>query len=257
MLRPMRMSRSLAAALLLVVAGCGSAGTRDVTASGPAAGPATSPTDVDVMVSCRGDLAWPVSAMTDRLPNAQSGDLLPALEDFAADGGMDLPPLLRDERVDAGDWFVLARDGHAAAVATGPWTASGPAGGAQVMQLENDNGWKVTSWGDCDRLVPFLADGAQWVEIVGVEGGRDTDRPTLLVDEAACTSGRDPRTHLRKPSIVETADSVTVAWTSDPNPDGVAACPSNPVVPVEVRLSAPLGDRSLLDASVWPAHEVR
>lgn len=254
MLRPMRMIRLLRVVpvvlLVLGVAACGSDGAEDVTAKSPT--PTATP---DEMVSCGGDTAWPASAMTDRLPNSQSGDLLAALEEFAADGSPDLPPLLRDATVADADWFVLARDGHAATVATGPWSATGPGRGAQVMYLDNEGGWKVTSWGDCSRLQPFLDDGAQWVEIGGVQGSRDTAHPTLLISEVSCTGGRDPRPHLREPTIVETPDRVTVAWTSDAI-SGMATCVGAMPVPAELALNAPLGDRTLYDGSVWPAKKV-
>lgn len=238
---------------LAVLAGCGDGSDlTDVTPRGPA-----SPgLDVATMVSCDGQVAWPASAMTDRLPNDQSPDLLAALVEFSSDPGPDLPPLLRDGRVGDEDWFVLARDGHGAAVATGPWNAEGPGKGAQVMYLDNEGGWKVTGWGDCGRLRRFTDDG-QAVQIAGVDGTRDTTTPTLLVNEVACTSGRDPRPFLREPHVVETDDYVVITWASDPT-DGTSShsCIGNSPVPVALTLQAPLGDRVLYDGSQYPPKKV-
>jgi len=155
MLHLMRTIRLLAvlSVALLVIGGCGSGSARDVNGDAPTT-PAVTASASDTEMSCRGALSWPGSAMVDRMPNGQNSDLVPALEALAADGTPDLPPLLRDGRVDDSDWFVLARDGHAAAVATGPWTATGPGPGARVIYLDNEGGWKVTSWDDCDSFMP-------------------------------------------------------------------------------------------------------
>ena len=260
MLRPMRMNPLLrlalpAVAVAMTLTSCGSDGDRDLSADDASPAP-TSPDEprADTMVSCGGDTAWSASAMTEHLPHGQSSDVVAALEAFASDRSPDLPPLLRDGTLDENDWFQLAGDGHGAAIATGPWGATGPGKGAQVIYLDNTGGWKVTSWGDCNRLVPFLAEG-QWVEITGVSGDRDTETPALLVNEVSCTGGRDPRPHLNEPTVVETDDSVTVSWTSA-QLRGNATCIGNVPVPARITLDVPLGDRVLYDGSRYPAREV-
>lgn len=260
MLRPMPVTvllRTLLVAFAILVAGCGDGGSQDRSGqSDPTSvAPDPTPTATAINVTCNGDVAWPTSAMTGGTPKSESGDLVGALKELAGSGGMDAPPAFQHTPVEDADWFVLARDGHAAAVATGPWSATGPGKGAQVVYLDHEGaGWKATGWGDC-KLSPWLPDGEQWVKINGVSAGRDTREPTLQVNEMECTSGRDPRPYLRKPTILETGDRVTVSWTSAA-PKGVNNCIGSMPVPATVQLSEPLGDRVLYDGSSWPARRV-
>ncbi|WP_166135352.1 hypothetical protein [Nocardioides ochotonae] len=180
-----------------------------------------------------------------------------ALEELAADAGIDAPAALRSGDLADGDWFVLDQSPTDATVATGAWDANGPAPDGQTVTLRKEGGqWRVSGWGDCRIVARVLEPGRQGVE---VRAARDLDptstRLSLRLREGGCTGGRDPRPHLGAPEVVETDESVEITWTSAAI-DGVATCQGNPWVPDTVELAAPLGDRVLLDASRWPAHPI-
>ena len=103
----------------------------------------------------------------------------------------------------------------------------------------------------------MLPAGQDWTELTAPPDGldRSTTDLTLLVNERACTSGRDPRPHLSDPTIIEQDDLVVVSWTSQ-RPRGAQNCIGNTPVEQVVHLDEPLGDRLLLDGSTWPAMKV-
>ena len=102
-------------------------------------------------------------------------------------------------------------------------------------------------------LAPVLEGPHSWVVLAAPAGGvdRTTTTPTLLVNELQCTSGRDPSDYLEEPRVEESAESVTVFWTSEPVAGG-ADCQGNPSVERRIELDEPLGDRQLLDGSAYP-----
>jgi len=55
--------------------------------------------------------------------------------------------------------------------------------------------------------------------------------------------------------VVETVDSVTIYWTSEP-PSGGQDCQGNPSVERVVKLSEPLDARTVLDGFSYPPREV-
>jgi hypothetical protein len=76
----------------------------------------------------------------------------------------------------------------------------------------------------------------------------------VLVTEHACNSGEDARGRITVAAIDEDDDSVTVTLAVRPR-GGAQECPSNPETPFVIELSAPLGDRALLDGSSVPARD--
>lgn len=253
MLRPMRMTlRMLApAAALLLLVGCGS----DVrVGTEPGLKPAAEAPAQDVMVTCGGNSAWPASAMRGDDPaNAGSEEFVPALEKIVASAGIDAPLALQGVPVEDGPWFVLARDGHAATLATGTWTADGPGEDGQVVSVERQgSGWDVRGWGSCKHLTLFPPEARMWGEARNYVTDDASTVLTVMVRERACTSGRDPLPFLDPPTVVETEDRVTVSFTSRP-PEGSSTCPGNPTVAQTVALAEPLGDRTLYDGSRYPA----
>jgi hypothetical protein len=110
--------------------------------------------------------------------------------------------------------------------------------------------------GSC-RLTPVLDQRAKWANLSAPAGGLDrtTTSPTVGVTEIECTSGRDPSAFLNEPYVVETEESVTVYWTSEP-PRGAQNCIGNRPVDRTLTLDEPLGERELLDGSVYPPHPV-
>ncbi|HET6562394.1 MAG TPA: hypothetical protein VFG72_11000 [Marmoricola sp.] len=242
---------TVAAALVAGLAACG--------AEAPAAmedeAPRSNGSVNELMVSCGEPPGWPVSAMDGGIDSRlESDDVASALRLLAKEAGIDAPRALQDVSIDEAPWFVLAETGTTATVATGAWDADGPDQDAQIVELERaGEGWVARGWGDCTSLAPVIEPGLQWVR---VNAAPDLDPASaeleVTVNEVECTSGRDPRPFLRRPTIVESDDSVTISWTSEA-PEGDARCVGNPLVPQVVQLEEPLADRVLLDASAWPA----
>ena len=76
----------------------------------------------------------------------------------------------------------------------------------------------------------------------------DPDSTTLriLVSEAGCSGAADPTERMRPPEVIETDTEIRIAVAVVP-PDGPQTCPGNPPVPLTIELSAPIGDRAVLD----------
>lgn len=68
-----------------------------------------------------------------------------------------------------------------------------------------------------------------------------------MVRRLACSGGKTGAVH--DPKVVEEAGRVVVTFTLDPLPKGDYTCLGGPAVPHLVKLSAPLGDRVLVDGS--------
>jgi hypothetical protein len=80
-------------------------------------------------------------------------------------------------------------------------------------------------------------------------------RFTALVTEQSCASGTEAAARVSDPLIEYGSRTVTVTFGVR-RLDGAQTCQSNPAVPVEVRLSQPLGERALLDGALFPPSPV-
>jgi hypothetical protein len=76
-----------------------------------------------------------------------------------------------------------------------------------------------------------------------------SDRITFQVTEHDCNSGMDAAGRVQLVALEETGDRVEVAIAVRPRNSG-ASCPSNPATPFTVALSAPLGDREVVDTGL-------
>jgi hypothetical protein len=155
------------------------------------------------------------------------------------------------------EWRVLAGDDTSLAVGLGPWTDAGPAPrDAWLLSLKRQGDrWVPTGWGDCN-LAPVLSQGSTWAHVNGYRaGGDDSTSLQVRVSEIECTGARDPIPFLNEPDVVETPDTVTISWTTTPM-EGAATCPGNPPVNRSITLSAPLGNRQVLDGSSYPPRPV-
>lgn len=238
----------------LGLAGCGNKPT--AAADDPSAAPPAT------AVNCHGGPdGWPVGAMAGGIDSRHPReDLATALSALVASTGIDAPFALADlgpEDMADGPWFVLAETDTEATLASGPWTTDGPGEDGQYVNLTLKGGrWKADGWGNCPLLSPVPPAGKSWVEVAAADGlDRESATLEVLVTERQCASGRDPQPHLLEPTVVETAEDVTVTWTSAVV-SGVADCQGNPAAPMTLDLDEPLGDRALLDASRWPARVV-
>jgi len=109
-------------------------------------------------------------------------------------------------------------------------------------------GWYGGSSGRC-ALTVDLGD----LTVPGVEFQSPPDPLSpelrLLVTEQSCNSGTDAAGRIEIVSVEETDDRVSLVLGVRPR-GGNQTCPSNPATPFTVELSAPLGDRVVVDASL-------
>ncbi len=212
-------------------------------------------------VGCGDGIDWPVAAMDGGVAGLlEDQPVREAFASLADEMGIDAPAAIQRQGADRVPWIALAVERSTYAVGVGVWSAAdGPARGASIVRLDqaDDGSLDASSWGDC-RLEVSLPAGRSPVGLKAPEGGVDptTSDPSVLAFERRCTSGRDPSDFLGETAIVEEADRVVVSLSSEAI-DGAVTCQFNPSVPVALDLAEPLGDRELLDGSVWPPRSIR
>ena len=215
--------------------------------------------DGEVLVSCGSDgTGWPPSFMTEGLQGALTDD-----EATRIFQGILSDPMTSEEAalslfpdgVDV-DWRVLDEDDDSLTIGLGQWTEQGPTGGsADILELAREgHAWRAAGWAEC-QLSPVLKEGNSWAEVSGYTAAAAGARLTAQVHERECTSGRDPDPFLHEPWVVETSETVTIYWTSEP-PKGGQDCRGNPSIDRVVELAKPLGTRVVLDGSSYPPEEV-
>lgn len=252
----------LAAGLLVLATSCGEEApvARDPAPDDPTAtvGPLVV-VDGEVQVSCDGHApGWAPSLMRDGIPGVLTDDeavgaFRAMLDDPELGAELRLSNVFPDDPADT-DWRVLIDEGTSIGVGLGPWTELGPGPGINILTLEREDGrWAWAGMGTCQLEPVLVADDVDWVTVNRPESGldRDSRSPVVGVSERECTSGRDPGPFLLDPYVVEHDETVTVYWTSEA-PTGYHTCPGRAPVERALELDAPLGDRELLDGSVWP-----
>lgn len=155
---------------------------------------------------------------------------------------------------------------------TGGWhrVIDDPAGVTFVAAGDDETSWvmvnvgvingtlQATEYGQCS-LQPAAPEGVTFGE-----WWLDPDRPaptpestevSILVVETACASGNSPEGRILAPTILVGAEAIAVAIGIVQRPGG-QDCPGNPPHAMQLVLPEPLGDRSLLDASVYPPRPV-
>lgn len=208
----------------------------------------------EIEVTCVEGWSWPVSAMADRYGGeVEEGEVRAAFANLLQEAPVDAPEAIREHGFQDVPYVVLAGDDEEAVVGVGEWSIDGPGEDGDYVLLERqDADLRVESWGQCELSVA-LPDDRWRVELSAPRGGVDPASTgiTVLVNEVACTSARDPRPYLDEPVITEQRDRVLVSMSSEIVRGG-ADCPGNPRVPVAIQLDRPLGDRELYDAGTWP-----
>ena len=251
------------AAVLVTVNALGPAPHQVFPSREPLPDPPLIVVDGDVLLSCGIGPRFPASALARGASGlADQGEVTAALDDLRTTGGIDAPRELRKSPASKARWMVLGDDPSASPrellVALGNWDVSGDPNlvRREYVTLERtENGWRANRWGSRCDLRPALRDPVTWAVVTGVPGGLDPNSSTVEVEvtEIECTSGRDPSPFLHEPVIVETADSVTVYWTST---RGGETCPGNPSVRRTLQLDQPISNRVLRDGSQWPPRPV-
>lgn len=233
--------------------------------------------DGDTLVSCSGDPFFPASLVDSgglELSPEESEEIVAALAQMREDFGIDAPAPLQEAEAEDVPWLVLWQEDRGGDDYLGLLIA--PAGSTEFSLATDDyatlhrqgDRWAANSWSGTCGARPAVPPEVSWVQLAlpddddAPADGTDQTAATvspgaveLLVSEVECTSARDPEPFLAEPVVVESAESVTVFWTTEAVVGG-ADCPGNPWVARTINLEEPLGDRELLDGSTWPPTRV-
>lgn len=260
------MHRNTAALLpsTLLLAACVAAGTDPATSLPTASAEATASQAIEAQPSF---VAVPTPAATPTLPEplglaytcgaelrfdaaAFDGPTGAEFEDHPSAAAIrDLPPFHETSELRP-PWRLAARTEVEALYLSG----DRPAWYARVERRAG--AWTLTGWGDCagwlvsndDMLVTWwLADPDTF--------GADSVRVPILAAtlcEAGPLAGR-----LQPPQIVYRETDVLVGLMARRPEPTAEYCSEPEVLATEIQLGEPLGDRALLDASVWPPRDAR
>lgn len=173
----------------------------------------------------------------------QSAGGTPSAGGAPSDGGApDLLPV-------AGWHHVAQASTRALFVAAGtgqdPWV--------MVLLQQVAGHWAARAWGSCPVSV-FLP---KWIGPVTwrLDPGSPAPAPRdtkvhVLVQEQTCAGGQSPKGRLLPPAIDYEPTEIVIAFSIHMTS---GSCRANPEFPVAVTLDQAIGDRQLLDGSVYPA----
>ena len=118
------------------------------------------------------------------------------------------------------------------------------------VDAPNAQGWMLDQATQCapQRVLDGLGEAQVWL---AAEPDPSATTIDLLIVEMACNSGEDAEGRVRVVEQSEATDAVELLVAVEPR-GGDASCPSNPATPLTVELAEPLGDRALVDTSVYP-----
>lgn len=223
----------------IVLAGCGEPGPTGSNAGQPSA--TAPPAETGLAYTCGGEIRFDPAVLNGPAgAEAQPGPAFDELRRVLADSP-DLPP--------AG-WIVIgATPERVEFVAPGQgdelsWVAVGQAGGT----------WSAEGWGGCrpHAALDGLNLAEWWLDPDAPRPGPDDTTFDAVVTERECASGKPMGARLQPPLIRYQADAVILVFGAVPPPGQAQECPSNPPSRVTVELREPLGERALLDGSVFP-----
>ena len=101
-----------------------------------------------------------------------------------------------------------------------------------------------------DKLEP-----ARW-QPTSIEASPDATTLRLLVEEPDCAGRADATTRIVQPLVEYASDSVTITFGVRPTDANLGvACPSNRLTAAVLLLPEDVGDRVLLDGSIYPPRE--
>jgi hypothetical protein len=204
-------------------------------------------TGPELIASCGG-------AVLDRLPPDTSAfepfDSFDELELSRLDG--EAPYFLRF--ADDYEWFVTQEGQGWRQILGMPLTEGRDPPYASLRIELRDGRWAPDSWGQC--RIEIAADGwgnARFVVDPATPPDPESDRIAVLATEGTCASGQAPEGREVR-AVIHGRDRRTVSIVILVEPTkGDASCQGNPAFPFEVELGSPLGNREILDASIFPA----
>ena len=147
------------------------------------------------------------------------------------------------EQLPTGDWSVMRIDDDGATFAI----VDGDVIVGRASFRPAGERWVLSGFGSgnrpCEARVA-LSPGLAHVEVHLDPGSLPQPADTsvhLQVNEIGCASGREMGDALRGPQVIETEDSVLVAFAVVPITAGAVTCQGNPSTRIAVELSQPLG----------------
>lgn len=203
------------------------------------------------LLTCNGPERFTPTVARQGLAKSDPAQFVAAMQAHAKAQEWSMPTTLRTpEQIARADWRVVALNDDAALILFGsvehPTTFSFTKSGGR---------WTVTGMGGCQAFHTVLAEsGRQWAvqtSTGGTAGPLSKTSTTLKVNAmSSVCSDQPPRA-----VVVEAPDSVTL-YLTEPSPT-LSSCPAVARTQVvTITLSVPLGSRTLLDGSVWPARPV-
>jgi hypothetical protein len=128
----------------------------------------------------------------------------------------------------------------------------------QVAAMPAADGWTVDLYGQC-QAQPVTPDGIGladfWLDPAAGRPGPDATTLSGFIRERSCAGGQPPNSRIQAPMVVFGEGSVVVTVTVRQRP-GVQDCPGNPdTTRITIELGQPLGDRVILDGSVFPPRD--
>jgi hypothetical protein len=220
-----------------------SSGPPDASASASLAPSGTDAPEAVATVGCGGtDVAFAsavLSSPVELLPDTPPGRGLRAYVETSAGAELGLP---RD------GWRLaslrLPNAVFVAPVADG-WVFA-------TLTEQADGSWEFFEGGRCDVVAkaPAALAFASWRLATDAPPAADASQVLVQAHEEACANGKPPADRLLPAIVDETPTTVTITILVRRLEN--ADCQGNPRFPVDVTLSAPLGDRLLLDGSAYP-----
>jgi hypothetical protein len=210
--------------------------------------PPISPDPSSILLTCGGAERFPSAALAG-VGAAELEDDAPAavLKSIIAE------PADPDIFPDHGWHRVAVGPGGVLFVAPGqgvPWV--------QVAAMPAADGWTADLYGEC-HAQPVTPDGIGladfWLDSAAGRPGPDATTLSGFIHERSCASGKPPNGRIQAPMVVFGEGSVVVTVTVRQRP-GAQDCPGNPdTTRITIELGQPLGDRVILDGSVFPPRD--
>jgi hypothetical protein len=181
-----------------------------------------------------------------------------SLEPFASFDGLDMSNVGGEAQyfrdfVSRYEWFTTQQGDDWRDLFGAPAAADLDPPYAYARLEMRDGRWTPVGWGQCN--VELGAKGWATASFrIDPKSAPDPSSAQLLVQatENSCADGAPPTGRAVQAVVVdENPNSISIVILVEPM-RGAADCPSNPPFPFEVQLGAPLGDRRILDASVYP-----
>jgi hypothetical protein len=116
-------------------------------------------------------------------------------------------------------------------------------------------GWEIDGYGQCHMQIALpegIGRATWWLDPAPGPPGQEATELSAIIVEQSCASGQPPVGRVLAPAIVYGEDAITI--TIAVRVIG-GDCPGNPEFPVTIQLAEPLGDRALLDGTVFPPRD--